>query len=132
MRSAVTTAASAALNGFIEMYVTKEAYFAINPLSDELANVMIVVEQSSLHEWTGAIDANMEHVSLQLAAGKRAIGTVQRVGKRVAIGPLAHKVRSVARENVFLVGDAAGFIDPFTGQGVFLALHTREACRRSD
>ncbi|MBV8727957.1 MAG: NAD(P)/FAD-dependent oxidoreductase [Candidatus Eremiobacteraeota bacterium] len=112
------------LDGFIEMYVTRKAYFAINPLSSELANVMIVVSESDLHRWTGAFDERMEQTALQLAAGKRGIGSVQRVGKRVAIGPLAHEVRKVAEENVYVVGDAAGFVDPFTGQGVFLALRS--------
>jgi len=113
-----------ALDGFIEMYVTKQAYFAINPLGDDLANVMIVVDEANLHAWTGAIDTNMEQTSLQLAAGKRGVGAVRRVGKRVAIGPLVHAVRSVADGNVYLAGDAGGFVDPFTGQGVFLALRS--------
>ena len=43
-------------------------------------------------------------------------------GKRVAFGPLAHSTRGLTAGNVLLAGDAAGFIDPFTGQGVYLAL----------
>ena len=112
------------LDGFIEMYVTKDAYFAINPLGEELANVMVVVEESDLHRWTGAIDRNLQQTASHLAAGKRGIPNVQRVGKRVAVGPLAHDVRDVAAPSVYLAGDAAGFIDPFTGQGVFLALRS--------
>ena len=45
-----------------------------------------------------------------------------RVGARVSIGPLAHRVRRVAVPGALLVGDASGFVDPFTGQGVYLAL----------
>jgi menaquinone-9 beta-reductase len=107
---------------WIEMYVARKAYFAINPLGAELANVMLVVEQAELHGWTGAFDERMQQTAAQLAGGQRTIGAVARVGKRVAIGPLAHRPRAVADANVYLAGDAAGFIDPFTGQGVYLAL----------
>ena len=37
-----------------------------------------------------------------------------------AIGPLAHRTSQPTLKRVLLVGDAAAFVDPFTGQGVFL------------
>jgi flavin-dependent dehydrogenase len=42
------------------------------------------------------------------------------------IGPLARRVRRVAGPGYLLVGDAAGFTDPFTGEGVFRALRGAE------
>jgi flavin-dependent dehydrogenase len=42
--------------------------------------------------------------------------------KRIAIGPLAYRAERIAGRNALLVGDAACFVDPFTGQGVYLAL----------
>jgi flavin-dependent dehydrogenase len=45
-----------------------------------------------------------------------------------AIGPLAHRTVRPTHERVLLAGDAAAFLDPFTGQGVYLALSSaREA-----
>ena len=46
----------------------------------------------------------------------------QRVGPRAAIGPLAFAVRAVSSPGALLAGDASGFLNPFTGQGVMLAL----------
>jgi flavin-dependent dehydrogenase len=43
------------------------------------------------------------------------------LGERVSVGPLAHRVRDVVAPGIVLVGDAAGFLDPFTGQGVLQA-----------
>ncbi|HKZ31304.1 MAG TPA: hypothetical protein VJ648_02990, partial [Vicinamibacteria bacterium] len=43
-----------------------------------------------------------------------------------AIGPLAVRSRAVAVEGAVLLGDAAGFYDPFTGEGVTLALRGAE------
>jgi flavin-dependent dehydrogenase len=43
-----------------------------------------------------------------------------------AMGPLAYRVRPPAEGGVLLVGDAAGFYDPLTGEGVFSALRAAE------
>ena len=48
-------------------------------------------------------------------------------GKRLAVGPLAHTTRAIRSGSILLAGDAAGFIDPFTGQGVYLALRAGTA-----
>ncbi|MBI3909771.1 MAG: FAD-dependent monooxygenase [Armatimonadetes bacterium] len=39
-------------------------------------------------------------------------------------GPIAWRTRRQAWPGLLLVGDAAGFYDPFTGQGITFALHT--------
>ena len=38
------------------------------------------------------------------------------------VGPLARRVRRVYGDGFLLAGDAAGFFDPFTGEGIFDAL----------
>jgi flavin-dependent dehydrogenase len=42
------------------------------------------------------------------------------------MGPLAYEVLPPRVGGVLLVGDAAGFYDPFTGEGVFAALRSAE------
>ncbi len=110
------------LEGFIEMYVQPGSYFAVNPLGPHLANVMVIVEASQLRAWRECIDQRLSEAASALAGGKRALDPLALVGKRVAIGPLAHRAARVAGNGVYLVGDAAELIDPFTGQGVYLAL----------
>jgi flavin-dependent dehydrogenase len=44
---------------------------------------------------------------------------------------LAHKVRRVAGPGYLLVGDAAGFRDPFTGEGIYRALRGAELAAES-
>ena len=94
------------LGGFVEMHVARNGYFAVNPLSSDLANVMAVSRKDALAAWSRLMERASE----------------QRVGARVSIGPLAHRVRRAAGGGALLVGDASGFVDPFTGQGVYLAL----------
>jgi flavin-dependent dehydrogenase len=42
------------------------------------------------------------------------------------MGPLAYRVTPPRQDGVLLVGDAAGFYDPFTGEGIYTALRAAE------
>jgi flavin-dependent dehydrogenase len=48
------------------------------------------------------------------------------IGALAALGPLAYRVAPPRHGGVALVGDAAGFYDPFTGEGLFTALRSAE------
>ena len=67
----------------------------------------------------------------QLLAGfprlkERFAGRPERSRDRGA-GPLAQPVRGVTRGNLALVGDASGYVDAITGEGLSLAFHQAEA-----
>lgn len=116
------------LAGHVEMYVGTGAYFALNPLDEERANVMVVVRDRDLGAWSGAVDDGMRGKAAALGRGHRDFGHAERLGARVSVGPLAFDVNAVLRAGAVLIGDAAGFLNPFTGQGVYLALRgAREA-----
>jgi flavin-dependent dehydrogenase len=119
------------LGGFIEMYVGSGAYFALNPLGRDLTNVMVVVPKAALTRWSRFVDAGVAGKAAELGRGHRSFAQAQRIGTRAAIGPLAHAVSAPVAEGVMLIGDAAGFLNPFTGQGVFLALSTAEAAAKA-
>jgi flavin-dependent dehydrogenase len=47
-----------------------------------------------------------------------------RVGRQWSMAPLGYRVSAVARDGLLLVGDAAGYLSPITGQGNEFALRT--------
>jgi|SRR5579872_43405 len=110
----------ARLDGFIDMFVDGGSYLAINPLSDETANVMLVVDAGELEAHRDDVDAFAEERARMLGGDLLAGAQLER--KRIAIGPLAYRAQRLAGRHVALAGDAACFLDPFTGQGVYLAL----------
>lgn len=115
----------------IEMYVSGEAYFAVNPLSATLANVMVVVEARALQSWRDDVEGRMRQTARALGADRRDLERVRLQGKRVAIGPLLAGTRRAANHGALFVGDAAAFVDPFTGQGVLLALRSARAAAQA-
>jgi 2-polyprenyl-6-methoxyphenol hydroxylase-like FAD-dependent oxidoreductase len=115
-----------AFDGFIEMYVGGGAYFALNPLGRDRTNVMVVVAKRQLEAWSRFVDRGIAGKAAELAQGRRSFADAQLEGPRAAIGPLAHDVRAPIADGLVLAGDAAGFLNPFTGQGVFLALTSAE------
>jgi geranylgeranyl reductase family protein len=57
----------------------------------------------------------------QRLAGSRRIGPIR------GAAPIGHRVRRQAGPGWLLVGDAAGFVDPFTGEGIHRALRGARA-----
>src|SRR5690606_11921911 len=47
-------------------------------------------------------------------------------GRLLASGPFDFPVRRVVADGCALVGDAAGYFDPFTGQGIYQAIASAE------
>ena len=50
-----------------------------------------------------------------------------RLSPIIGASPIGHRVRRAAGKGWMLVGDAAGFIDPFTGEGIYRALRSARA-----
>lgn len=62
-----------------------------------------------------------------LPAVAERLATSRRIGPIRGAAPIGHRVREVAGSGWLLVGDAAGFVDPFTGEGIHRALRGARA-----
>lgn len=119
------------LDGWIEMYRTREGYLALNPLPQREMNAMCVVSSRELYRWRQDVDAGMRNFSIGASRGRHRLEPAMRTGERVSIGPLTPVERPAMRGRVLLAGDAAAFLDPFTGQGVSFALISGQLAARA-
>ena len=109
-----------------EMHVRHGGYVGVAPLPGGLTNVCVVRsagagdcalrDPTSLLQSTLATDPQL----FERFAGARA------VGPPVGLGPLAVDARPPAIDGLMLAGDAAGFVDPMTGDGLRFAVRGGE------
>jgi flavin-dependent dehydrogenase len=103
------------------MYARGAEYVALNPLDERTANCVFVVEKQRLQRSRGRLSEEFEPLSAALSNSRRIV-TGGFTANAAALGPLAHRAKRAALPRILLAGDAAAFVDPFTGQGVYLAL----------
>ena len=109
-----------------EIFVDPPDYAILNPIAPDRVNLGLVVPLSHAAPWSGRLqDFFVARVRQLPHLARRLAGTVCVAPVR-ALGPLAHRVTPPRAGGVLLVGDAAGFYDPFTGEGVFTALRSAE------
>ncbi|HEU5316591.1 MAG TPA: NAD(P)/FAD-dependent oxidoreductase [Chloroflexota bacterium] len=119
------TELTANLSEWGEMHVSRGAYCGLAPLPDGLLNVGMVLPLDAGRAGGGARAALAEGLRRVPAAAARLRGAVQ-VGPLRGAAPVGARVHRTAGDRFILVGDAAGFLDPFTGEGVFRALRGAE------
>jgi flavin-dependent dehydrogenase len=109
-----------------EMHVTRGGYCGIAPLGDEEANITFVLDQAEMRAAGGGLADFYLRTLERWPRVRERLGRASLTSPPRAIGPLALEARRVSAPGAVLVGDAAGFYDPFTGEGVTLALRGAE------
>jgi flavin-dependent dehydrogenase len=74
----------------------------------------------------GSADERWSAVLRRFPAVRERLRGSERVGPVRAAGPFARSTARATGDGVLLVGDAADFYDPFTGEGIFAALRGAE------
>ena len=109
-----------------EIFVDPPDYAILNPIGPDRVNLGLVVLLSHAAPWSGRLHDFLAACVRQLLHLARRLAGAGLVAPIRALGPLAHRVAPPRADGVVLVGDAAGFYDPFTGEGIFTALRSAE------
>jgi len=109
-----------------EIYVDPPDYCILNPVAPGIVNVGLVVPLAHAKPYSSRLETFMEARLRQLRHVPARLAGMKAEGPVTAMGPLAYRVGEPRVGGVLLAGDAAGFYDPFTGEGLYTALRSAE------
>ncbi|MEK7409160.1 MAG: NAD(P)/FAD-dependent oxidoreductase [Acidobacteriota bacterium] len=111
---------------YAEVYIGRLGYGILNPLPGGLANVNLVGDLENFAPARGRVEDCFGRWLRTLPALEERLMAARPVEDVRALGPLAHHAARASFDGGLLVGDAAGFYDPFTGEGIGMALRSAE------
>jgi flavin-dependent dehydrogenase len=111
----------------VEMHFFPGGYCGLAPVEDGMTNACCLVHRRLVREAATArvkdFAAWIARVARHPALDERLRNAVQE-GDTVTTAPVRPARRRAASNGVLLAGDAAGFLDPFTGDGISMAMHS--------
>ena len=112
------------LGPYCYMHISDPGYTGIAPVGKNRANVVLVVDRNKL------AGANIEQFFMKTVLGNQLrrgiLGAGAPVEKIRVMDTLSYSVKKPKCGGLILVGDATGFIDPFTGEGIYLSLRSSQ------
>lgn len=126
----VAANADAIESGAIEMFLAPGGYLGVVRQNDDTLHVAALLAASD-GRGTNVPAAFVAKVAALHPAIQHALGDLARSAalrdpnhQFIAVGPMPWRPRAVSSRALALVGDAAGYIEPFTGEGIAWALHS--------
>lgn len=107
-----------------EMHVAPRGhgYAGLAPLEAGLTNVAFVANGGAVAARPGSLSEFFEAGLTGMPVVAAKLAGAERVGGIRGVGAMAQRARQTVGDGFLLVGDAASFLDPFTGEGVYEAL----------
>jgi flavin-dependent dehydrogenase len=116
----------AELSELVEMHVEREGFVGIADVGGGTTTVAAVFPRSRAREIAGNRSAFLDRWLGSKPHLARRFARAMRDGSVTAVGPFASHARRAWHAGALLVGDAADFFDPFTGEGIYAALRGGE------
>ncbi len=110
------------LERFGEMHIANDVYAGLAIIEDGLTNVTIVAKTDDVAARPGSVDTFFAEALQRMPEMASKLENAQRVGGIRGVGSMGARSRRVVGAGFLLVGDAASFLDPFAGEGVYEAL----------
>jgi flavin-dependent dehydrogenase len=94
------------------------------PVAGNQRMVALLCYQDRMAEFAGQLESHYRTIARTVQAGLR---QADLVGSVSAVGPFWYGATTVADHGIFLIGDAAGFTDPITAEGIATGLRQARA-----
>jgi flavin-dependent dehydrogenase len=109
-----------------EMHVGRTGYVGLGPIGEGITTVALVLPRAELRRRPRDPRATFLAELERFPALRGRFTAARLVRPVLTTGPFAQWSRRVTADGACLVGDAADFFDPFTGQGIYHALRGAE------
>lgn len=110
------------LERFGEMHIAPGVYAGLAILEDGLTNVTIVSRVKDIEARSGSLEDFIAASIQWMPAMAEKLEGAERVGGVRGVGSMGCRSRHIVGDGYLLIGDAASFLDPFAGEGVYEAL----------
>lgn len=110
---------------FVEIHFGDGLEIYVTPVGGRTANVAMLLRRSAMRRFAGHLDEAFQSV---LRDHPRVLPGADIVDAPVAAGPFPARSARAWRANLVLVGDAAGFFDAISGEGMSTTLVSARAC----
>jgi menaquinone-9 beta-reductase len=117
--------------GSCEIYVFPGGYGGLNLVENGAANHCFLAKPGVVKEFGGDADAIVRNVIFRNSRARETMETAQNITPWLAVSVDGFGLKNLnPAGGLFTVGDAAAFIDPFTGSGILMALESAEILAR--
>jgi len=106
------------------MHVSRPGYTGISSVREDRVNVVLVVDQNSMRGEKP--DSFYECTVMKNRLRHKILQNAECIEPVRAVESLGFSVKPIPCGGLLVVGDAMGFIDPFTGEGIYLSLRSSE------
>ena len=113
-------------NDLVEVHWSDRAEAYVTPIARDCVNVAFL-----WHEHAFAERASFDALIEDFPGLRERVRDAPAESEARGAGPLARRVRARAAEGIALIGDAAGYVDAITGQGLSLAFSSAELLVRA-
>ncbi len=109
-----------------EMHIGRAGYVGLGPVGGGVTTVALVVPARTARRRGRALRSDLVRALDAFPAVRGRVPTDRVVRDVLVTGPFGQWSRPSVADGALLVGDAADFCDPFTGQGLYAALRGAE------
>jgi flavin-dependent dehydrogenase len=110
------------LDDYVSVHQHPSGQWFTTPVGESLLQVTLLAEKADMKPFAGRVEqAFDERLASQRELGATLAGA-RRISPLLACGPFDAWPRRRVADRAVLVGDAGGYLDPLTGEGISLAL----------